>query len=426
MRRDVSLRVNSNRGFIGWMKLSERPLASEIAEALVRGYPLALKEFSEFGQLLANKLDAQGAESHEQHSEMLGILRRLDREGEDSDLPRMLLAGSLEPVAQVENARRADELAADERFTDAAAVFLEIAEAFDAAGTGDPRRELPHAGRGDVRAGGKYAGRGPAARRVARARIARRAQESWFTTRELERLLGQTPFVRAMEAWANWPELGYATDWLRQAIAEEDDAERRLRFQAALAEVESLTGDPDVVLAETDDVQGNLEPGPRLSIELDRIAALELRGPEEADAAWVRVEEWAETLAAPASRGRCWSRRGMQLAERGDLDGARNAYRRSMAAWADEAGSQEQVAEAFFSMQAAELLLEPWSRMDLDLRPVAASLRGARGTPAAIARRLQNSAAAARIRAHFRTLTGTTGWLSPSTAPTAAFRGSWR
>jgi hypothetical protein len=303
-------------------------LAVEMAEALLRAYPLALKEFTEFGQLLTNKLDAQAAASHEQHSEMLGILRRLDQGAVGSELPRMLLAGSLEPVGQAENARRADELAAAEQFAEAAAVFCEIADAFDAAGTG----ALAEGYR--LRAAAMYerAGSADAAaqliEQVAWERIARRAQESWFTTRELERLLGSTPLVQAMKACADWPELGYATEWLRQAIQEERDPERRLRFQAALAEVESVTGDPVKVLADTQDVQGDLAPGPRLAIELDRIAALESQSPEQADTAWARVEEWAETLANPESRGRCWSRRGLQLACRGDLADARRAYRR--------------------------------------------------------------------------------------------------
>jgi hypothetical protein len=376
-------------------------LAGEIAQALVRGYPLALKEFAEFGQLLANKIDMQAATSHEEHSEMLGILRRLDQGNADSELARMLLVGSLEQVGQAANSRRAEEMAASGQFPAAAAVYLEIADAFAVSGTGTLAESYRLRAAAMYERAGRTEDAAELLEQVARDRIARRAQESVFTTRELERLLGKTPLVRAMEACANWPELGYATDWLREGIADEDQTERRLRFQAALAEIESMIGDPETILADAQELQGELSAGPRLAIELDRIAARESESPDKADTAWAALEEWAETVADPASRGRCWSRRGLQLANRGDLAGARSAYRRSMAAWAEEPGSQEQVAEAFFSLQAAELLLGEWAAIDFDLRPVAASLRGAPGTPAAIARRLQHAAADARIRQSF-------------------------
>lgn len=402
-------------------------LAAQMAFALLRAYPLALREFAEFGQLLTNKLDAHADQSQEEHSEMLSILRRLDTDADDTEeLSRMLLAGSLAPVGQDENARRAEELVQQEQFVDAARVLEEIAAAFDEAGT--PSLSESYL----IRAAAMYErGDNPevAARlleRVAWARIERRARESLTTARELERLLGNTALLRGIKACADWPELAYAPDWLRQAIDEETDPGRRMRFHAALAEVESITGESETVLADAEDVEGDLGPGPRLAIELDRIHALESRSAQAADDAWQEVQEWADTVADPTSQGRCWARRGMQLAYRGDLNGARSAYRRAMTAWAKVPGSQEQVAEAFFSMQAAEVHLGAWQQMDLDLRAVAASLRGGPGTPAAVARRLQNAAAGQRIQGSFQTPIGTIGWLSPSTVRTAAFRASWR
>lgn len=378
----------------------QRPaLAAEISQATLRAYPLALREFPQYGQILIRKADAQVEVS----SEILAIVKRIEAKQGDTDLSRMLVAG---PLAEIGRAAAAEQLAALEAagsFAEAAGLAEDLAGALMNSGAPTlAENYLTRAAAFREQAGDPEAA-AQLLERVAWMRCDRRAHEAWMTAHELERLLGDTPLVRGIKAVANWPELGEAADWLRQAIAADEDDERSLRFAAALAEIEAITGEAETVLQDSDSIsETDLKPGPRLAIELERMSAAEaVGGTDAADAVWQRIAAWVAAADDPDSAGRAWARRGLLLGRRGDIEGAETAYRRAMAAWAGQPGSEELVAEAFFSMQAVSLSLGLWRGADFELRSIAASLRSASPSAAQAARRLQRNAADARIRKSF-------------------------
>jgi hypothetical protein len=99
-----------------------------------------------------------------------------------------------------------------------------------------------------------------------------------------------------------------------------------------------------------------------------------------------------------ADRGIAYQRRGVFFAWRESLDEAEGAFRRAMAAWADVPGYDEQVGDAFMSMQHAYLINARTTFPDDELRPLAGSLRGGLEVPAAQADRLITEAMSDRLR----------------------------
>ena len=89
-------------------------------------------------------------------------------------------------------------------------------------------------------------------------------------------------------------------------------------------------------------------------IELDRVDALEALGQgSEAQAGVARPLTMGRQRGLGVDRGVAYQRRGVFFAWRELLEEAEDAFRRAMAAWADVPGYDEQVGDAFMSMQYA-------------------------------------------------------------------------
>lgn len=369
-------------------------MAAEITEAIVTWYPLVFREINEFGPNVINKLNAFAANQDE-----IRTLLRQSVESRDSvEISEALLAGPVAHVGQEGNAELVQELIDGGRQREAAGVLETIAEALDDAG-------LQHVGEIYLSRAAKICeedGDTETASRLIESviwsRISRRTSLAEVSASNLERVLGNNPTTRAILACAKWPELPEPSRWLSEGIEYDDDPTRKMRFRVQLAQLELLDMKSENVLVLTESISPRLDDEGALSLTLDRIDALEQVGERaEADRLWDAVSVWADTLADNASRGRSWARCGYRLAVRGDLAGSKAAYQRSIAAWADAADSEEQVADSFFSLQAAELLHGEWLNVDHEARLIAASLRQRGATAAGQALRLDTNASAERI-----------------------------
>jgi tetratricopeptide (TPR) repeat protein len=379
------------------------PVATAIALGATKAYPLALREWPEFGQLIANKLDAQHSQTGQRLDEVQDSLDVLTRAiaGEQADVARALLAGPLDHSGQTAKANQARELGDGGHPSEAASLLFEIAQALVNQGL-DTVAETYRLQAADLlAANNEVEAAVDAIDEVLCAQVDRGSPDAWSVVRHLESVIGGHWLVRAWDACVRWPEIPYASEWLRQAIDEDDRQERRLRWSAALVQIDMLTEDSTVALADAMPDGSGSAHGNALNIELDRIDALEaVHGEGTADEAWSALEQLVHTRGDDSSQGTFWHRKGYALARRGDLDGARHAYRRAMSTWARVPHHDEQVADALLSMQAAETLLGEW-HIDSALRPIAFSMLSSSSCPVGVARRLQSAAASARIAGEF-------------------------
>lgn len=379
-------------------------LARDIAGATLRGYPLVMREWKEYGQLIATKLDVQHAHDADRFSELQASIERVGRQvvGGQADLAAALLSGPLAHAGQEDRVRQAQELASSDQHAEAASLFQQVADALDdhalhsVAETYRLQAADLLAKAGDLQAASDLA------EHVVWAQLDRASADTWVTVRTFERLRGDDWLTRALSGCADWPHLRAVSQWLRDALEQDDDLDRSMRWLSMLLQVDVLTEGYEAFLDDLPDRLPTLVGGDRLHIELDRIDALEeLEGPSPADAAWQSVEAWSATQPDPRYQGLCWQRQGYLLARRGDVEATRLAYRRAMAAWSRVEQHEEQVADCLFSLQAAESLLGIWN-IEGALRPLAASMESAAPTPAGHARRLQERAATSRIAGRFR------------------------
>jgi tetratricopeptide (TPR) repeat protein len=336
---------------------------------------------------------------------ILDALReRTEDHTQPTDLAHALLVGPLRHAGVLEEVDRAQGLADAGELLRAAEAFLEIASRLSKS-----RLELAAEGLQE-RAAMWIAQSGDVDRAtvilldVAETRISRGAR--WgveSVARTLAGLLGEEGrwLVDALMARVTWPEReSAALEHLRVASERATAGRADMRWVAAYVDLLSVQGQHERVIEAASAVSSQpLASGPRLMIELDRLDALEVLGEgPEAQRAWHELLRWVDSEGSAADRGIAYQRRGVFFAWRESLDEAEDAFRRAMAAWADVPGYDEQVGDAFLSMQHAYLINAQATLPDDELRPLAGSLRGGPEVPAAQADRLIAEAMTDRLR----------------------------
>ena len=319
-----------------------------------------------------------------------------------TDLAHALLVGPLRHVGASEEVERAHKLAERGELVPAAEMYLEIANRLDElklqfaaeslreraamliAEAGDPSRAI------DLLVG------------IAEARIDRGSRWGVESVAQvLAGLVGEDRrLVDALVSRIAWPEQGQlALDRLRAAFEQKPGGDTDTRSVAAYIDLLSIQGQHQTVIDAAAAVESKpLESGHRLMIELDRLEAMEALGQREAaENGWRKLLRWVDSDGSPADRGIAYQRRGTVFAWRESLDDAEDAFRRAMAAWAEIQGYEEQVGDAFLSMQHAYLINARTQFPDYELRPLAGGLRGGIEVPAAQADRLISEAMSDRL-----------------------------
>lgn len=335
-------------------------------------------------------LDALGASSAGKH--------------QPTDLAHALLVGPLRHAGVLEEVDHAQRLLDAGDVLPAAEAMLEIA-------SGLSKRRLELAAEGLQETAAMWiAQSGDVSRataillEVAETRISRGAR--WgveSVARTLGGLLGDEGrwLVDALMSRMTWPERDdRALEHLRVASEHAMAGKADVRWVAAYVDLLSIQGQHKRVVEVASAFKSQpLASGPRLMIELDRLDALEALGEgSEAQRAWRDLLRWVDREGSGADRGIAYQRRGVFFAWRELLDEAEDAFRRAMAAWADVPGYDEQVGDAFMSMQYAYLINARTAFPDDELRPLAGSLRGGPEVPAAQADRLITEAMSDRLR----------------------------
>jgi len=293
------------------------------------------------------------------------------------------------------------ELATAEHHEEAAAEFAAQAERFEA----EELSELAEECRQNQAAALEAAGRAVEALEVrillARRQIERGSDLGLIAARELLHKAppGERWRFEALLAEADWPEQpGAAIEALADAARRAEGAES-LHWTAAAVEVLVIYRDYGRALELARPLSDSaLQPGDRMRLELDLLEARE--GLEEsaiaAEPRWQKLLEWA--VEAPAAvRATVLARRGGCLLRREAFDEALVAYQAALESWAGVPGFEDQVAEVFWSMQAAGGLMSRYRPPHAELRGTAAALRGRAQSPAARADALESRALQARL-----------------------------
>jgi tetratricopeptide (TPR) repeat protein len=295
-----------------------------------------------------------------------------------------LVRGPLQQCGQVERARDAEEAAEEGRHEDAAGGYLAIAVALEDADFGAAASRYRQRA-ADALA---QAGREDEAYRI-RLSLAREYLEDGEMTalihaRNAAELASSERAWEAegMKARASWPEQEEGdVESLRRAREVSRGTADEAEWAAALVELQVLNGDEaEQALAVANEVadQMPLTPGPRLTLELDRLDLLaDLGFDEEAEAGWRDLLVWASEPDLPLPDvARVYQRRGIARAHAGDHEGARKAQMQAITTWSRHQDYNDQLAEAYFSAGSISLALGDQSAAFDDAIPLARSLRG--------------------------------------------------
>ena len=373
-----------------------RAVAEQVAGFVFAAVPYAAEGGSQAHALVLSRLE-QGQQS---------ILDALSDGQDDAapDLARALVIGPLRYAGGVEDVAEADRRAAAGDDAGAAGLLLLVAQRLDELGVAFAAETLRERVAAHLAVARSVEAAAETLLAVADGRLERGAsvwaERSIDTLRDL---LGDelAPLADAVSARGSWPgDIDGALARLEAGAAAarsvgRDDVERweahhieLLTFTERWQEAVDAAG----VLADAE-----CEEGARLHIILDVLEAREaLSGPEPVEARWLDVLRWADTEAEPRWRAVVWQRRGLALARREQVDGAFDAYRRATAAWAEVPGHEEQAADSFFSMQAVARMTAR-QPPEIELRPVAWTVRGSSDAPVAVADRLEREAMDKRL-----------------------------
>ena len=208
---------------------------------------------------------------------------------------------------------------------------------------------------------------------------------------ELRRIAGDEWLIRGLDAIESWPRAHWAARWLDEAIVADERSDVALRWRAARVKIAALfETDQEKVLSLTEGLDGPVETGARLDLELDRLDALEaVQGQAAADSAWEKLSDWVETGASTSDQARAWQRRGCTMAARGDLEATRRAFRKVLRVWEQHGGSSAPASDAIFSLWLAESLLGDQT-IDMAARGIAVNMR-ATGAPSRADARLHSA-----------------------------------
>ena len=121
---------------------------------------------------------------------------------------------------------------------------------------------------------------------------------------ELRRIGGDEWLIRGLDAIESWPRAHWAARWLDEAIVADERSDVGLRWKATRVKIAALfETDQERVLSLTEGLDGPVETGARLDLELDRLDALEaVQGQAAADSAWEKLSDWVETRASTSIR----------------------------------------------------------------------------------------------------------------------------
>jgi hypothetical protein len=319
-----------------------------------------------------------------------------------SNLARALVLGPLRRIGAVDDVQAAERVDGDGDPARAADMLLSVAVRLDDAGLGLAAESLRERAADLLARGGQPPEAAAVLLGVARRRVARGTRLASFTIRALRQSLDATKqwIADALEASADWPGRGDApVEILRDAVGRAAGRDDELWFVAAALDLLSLYGRYAEVAEVAAPVAGRpLADGERLAIELDRLEAVEATtAPADVEQAWLALLRWADAEGSAESAGVAWQRRGMVLAQRGEVAAAHDAYRRAMDAWATVEGFEEQAGDAFFSSETVSIMnAQPIP--DPELRPLAYALRSSAEAPAARVERLLSEGMRDRLR----------------------------
>jgi len=344
-------------------------------------------------EILAQVGDALASRAEDFRQEQAQGLGAAHASGESSGLARALLLGPLQQIGALDDADAAEQLATEGRQEEAADALISIVDRLEFEGlelASENLRERAAELYSDAGQGSKAA---DILLAVAEARVERGSALLRSTAEALSEVLPESRqwIVMALRARVGWPDEGpTALDALRRAAEEAAGDPDEELWLAACFDCLSLFGEHQEILTRSQSVGTRpLASGPRLAIELDLLDALESTGQRsEAEARWLETLRWADRDGTAYDSGVAWQRRGFVLARREDIPAAHDAYRRAIEAWSQLPGYEEQAADAFYSLQSSSIA-NASPVPDLELRPLAAALRGAATTPVSQAERFE-------------------------------------
>jgi tetratricopeptide (TPR) repeat protein len=318
-----------------------------------------------------------------------------------ANVARALLDGPLRHIGAFDRVNDAERRAEQGDSLGAARVLLDVARELEVQGLQLAGESLSERAAAHLAAGGQVDDAADVLLQVATARIDRGSARSQVNLQLLRDLLpadmGWLP--DALDARATWPE-GVDEALNALAVAAVSSARRPDHADWVAAHVELLMLYERYVDALEAAATLRSEPisaGGRLRVGLDVADALEATGDREAaEREWLRLLRWADEQGSPFDRAVAWQRRAVAFAQREEIPQSHDAYRRAMASWAELPGYEEQAGDALFSMHAVSIA-NARPPEDLELRPIAAELRGSPKAPVARAERLQRDAMSARL-----------------------------
>ncbi|HLX32604.1 MAG TPA: hypothetical protein VKR79_07535 [Gaiellaceae bacterium] len=247
---------------------------------------------------------------------------------------------------------------------------------------------------------------------VVRRRLARQDSRAEFGARRLERLLDDTHQWRAQAylGRAVWPEQpDAALSVLAEALARTAGEAEELDWGTTLVSLLVTLGRHTDALTNADDLrqrwplEANSEvTRTRLGLELDYLAArTEVEGMTgEVENAWdalvTRMEQRQPALEA-GLMALLHQRHGVALARSDRPADARAAFVRAIKEWNRGKGDQEQIKEAFFSLERVAMLSGTWRFETQQTRVYAARLRGDGASAATAAERLERQGLHAQV-----------------------------
>lgn len=359
-------------------------LANEIALAAFDAAPFVAEGGSEATALLLNRLEPR-------LRELLEAIRAPSAtSGEGANLAAALVLGPLRHIGAEQEAQEAEEAAEAGDHARAAHGLLAVADRLAAARVAygaDTLRE---------RAATYFAAAGDLGRatELLQGVVEDRLEQGTALYRPaldvLRELLATEEqwIADALEARALWYEQpARALQQLKIAVERSEGRPDHLQWLASYAELAGMSGDGAAVLDTSAEVRRSpIETGPRLTIELEALEALEGEDARAAEDGWRELLRWADEQAQPQERAIVWQRRGLLLARREQVSASHDAYRRAMSSWSEVPGYEEQAGDAFYCLQAVSIAnAKPIP--DPELRPVAFALRGRGDTPVARAER---------------------------------------
>jgi hypothetical protein len=360
------------------------------------------RRIDEASARVAQQVDDLGTRIEAGHREIFEAIRdRQNDEPQRAGIAHALVLGPLRRVGAVDVVQNAERAAAQGRPGEAADSLLDVVVQLDDAGLSVAAENVRIRAATLLADAERHSDAAGVLTEVIRGQVARDSELAAGNVTKLREVLTPEERWRAdgLEAIATWPNhIAQSIETLRTSAERATEDQDKLPLIATAVDLLSLVGrHADALDAAAPFTASPLADGERVAIELDVLNAREALGDvDDVETAWLALLRFVDAHASVEARGVAWQRRGLALAERGDLPQADDAYRRAMTAWTDVEGFEEQAADAFYSMQSAYTHNARWPP-DSDLRALAYSLRGDPWTPASRINRLLFEGMQARL-----------------------------